>query len=142
VLSEHSLPEADSSHEILTKYSRSGLNFRTSQRKIGSSQQYSVSWRNNYVKGVGQKFGPCTATFNDLLCFGETIDWITLVSLNDVFSTTYVTYIASNYGMIVNDILEEMLKEVVVACFKVLSQRTPGLSITSGNLIQYDWPVR
>jgi hypothetical protein len=22
-----------------------------------------------YVEGVGQKSGPCTATFNDLLCF-------------------------------------------------------------------------
>jgi hypothetical protein len=24
-----------------------------------------------YVEGVGQKSGPCTATFNDLLCLGH-----------------------------------------------------------------------
>jgi hypothetical protein len=26
-----------------------------------------------YVEGVGQKSGPCTATFNDLLCFTRTV---------------------------------------------------------------------
>jgi hypothetical protein len=35
-----------------------------------------------YVEGVGQKSGPCTATFNDLLCLR--------VSLSSSFMTVYV----------------------------------------------------
>jgi hypothetical protein len=38
-----------------------------------------------YVEGVGQKSGPCTATFNDLLCFTQTHAQRDLISLISVF---------------------------------------------------------
>jgi hypothetical protein len=36
---------------------------------VNKLDQFVVTQSSMYVEGVGQKSGPCTATFNDLLCF-------------------------------------------------------------------------
>jgi hypothetical protein len=107
VLPKYSLPESDNNNEIHIQYSRSGFSLRTSRRKIDSSPQYSVPRRSNGL-----------ADF-----------WIIQRR-----SFSYIGFVASNSGVIVNGVFEGMLKEVVVTYFKILSQRMLGLSVASGTL--------
>jgi hypothetical protein len=53
--------------------------------------QLLISFTSMYVEGMGQKSGPCTATFNDLLCFHLPVKTRTMIQ-NIIYLRHYHAY--------------------------------------------------